>query len=81
MKQKIKEMCNEIAIEAMKGDVGFLLDDVKFSIIEGVLARSSSIIVASQILGISRGSIQLMKKNGFISDVKRFKGKVLEDLV
>ena len=82
MNKRIKELCDAIVEEAVEdGTVRFLVDDVRYSIIEGVLARSSSISKAGEILGLSRGGIQYLKKNGYIKDIKREKGRIVEDLL
>ena len=75
MNKKIKELATEIVVLALKSDETFLIDNVKFTLVEEVLKRSVSIGDASKILGVTKASIHNMKKSGVIADVKREKGK------
>ena len=75
MNKRIKELATEIAVLAAESDETFLIDNVKFTLVEEVLKRSASIIDASKILGVTRTSIHNMKKNGVVADVKRERGK------
>lgn len=78
MNERMKVLLKDLAKEAMKIEGTFLVDNVKFTLVEEVLKRSDSIIAASKILGITRTSIHNMKKQGFIEDIKREKGKKVD---
>lgn len=78
MNQKIRDLCEQIVDEAIATEAQFVLDDVKFTVIEGILNKSVSISAASVMLGISRNSIHLMKSKGYITDRKRVVGRRAE---